>query len=162
MLLGDLRLVGGYKAAGQRRVAGEMYPAGDGTWYDFRLQELDDNDVSLGDTGIVIEGTWNVESMEQTARITGLELDDRMLAMCPQMAQLWWDRMQPRGRVSVAQIMWRQGEPPSVELQVERMSLTIPLGAREFSASFHRPASGWRLARSFSGPSEDPSSTSVC
>ena len=129
---------GGYRPAGHRRVAGEMYPVGDGAWYDFLLQELDDNGVSLGDAGIEIEGTWNVESMEQTARITGLVLDDRMHAMCPQMAQLWWDRMQPEGRVSVAQIMWKKGEPPSVELTVDRMSLTIPLGAREFSASYQQ------------------------
>jgi len=129
---------GGYTPAGHRRVAGEMYPSGDGAWYDFLLQELDDNNVSLGDAGIEIEGTWNVESMEQTARITGLVLDDRMHAMCPQMAKLWWDRMQPEGRVSVAQIMWKQGEPPSVELTVDRMSLTIPLGARQFSASYRQ------------------------
>lgn len=129
---------GGYRPAGRRRVAGEMYPAGDGAWYDFLLHELDENGVSLGDAGIEIEGTWNVESMEQTARITGLVIDERMHAMCPQMAQLWWDRMQPKGRVSVAQIMWKQGEPPSVELTVDRMSLTIPLGALEFSSSYRQ------------------------
>jgi len=127
---------GEYERHGTRRVAGEMYPTGDGAWYDFRLQELDDNNISLGQAGFSIEGAWNAESMEHTARIEGLVLDDRMYEMCPQMARLWWERMDPNGRVRLAEIKWSKGEPAWAELTVERMSLTIPLGAREFSASY--------------------------
>ncbi len=127
---------GQYSLRGTRRLAGEMYPAGDGAWYDFRLQELDDNNISLGQAGLSIEGGWNAQSMEHTARIEGLVLDDRMYEMCPQMARLWWERMNPDGRVRLAEIKWSKGEPAWAELTVDRMSLTIPLGAREFSASY--------------------------
>ena len=127
---------GQYSLRGTRHVTGEMYPAADGAWYDFQLQELDDNNISLGHAGLSIKGTWNAHSMEHTARIEGLVLDDRMYEMCPQMARLWWDRMDPDGRVRLAEIKWSKGEPVSAELTVDRMSLTIPLGAREFSASY--------------------------
>jgi hypothetical protein len=125
-----------YSPRGRRRVAGEMYPATERAWYDFRLQELDENNISLGQAGLSIEGNWNAQTMEHTARIEGLVFDDRMYAMCPQMARLWWERMDPDGRVSLAEIKWSKGEPASAELTVDRMSLTIPLGAREFSASY--------------------------
>ncbi len=125
-----------YSRRGTRRVVGELYPAAGRAWYDFRLQELDENNISLGQAGLSIEGTWNAQSMEHTARIEGLVFDDRMYEMCPQMARLWWERMEPDGRVSVAEIKWSRGEPASAELTVDRMSLTIPLGAREFSASY--------------------------
>ena len=58
---------GHYRPIGQRRVAGEMYAAGNGAWYEFRLQELDENGESLGSYGLSIDGSWDVETMEPRA-----------------------------------------------------------------------------------------------
>lgn len=126
-----------YRPIGQRRFSGKMYPSEDDpSWYRFILQELDADNLSLGSDGLLIDGQWNVETLEHTARITGIALDDRTYNMCPQMARLWWDRMQPEGPVGTAVIQWKQGEPPIAELQVDRMALNIPVAAKEFSASY--------------------------
>ncbi len=128
-----------YQPVGRRRVTGEMYPDPDGGgWYKFRLHELDDNGASLGKDGLVVDGQWNVETHEHKARIGGLTLDDRTFRMCPQMAKLWWERMQPEGRVGTAQIEWKRGEAPVAELNVDRVALTIPIAAAAFSASYQQ------------------------
>ncbi|MHC4303666.1 MAG: hypothetical protein ACYSW2_04160 [Planctomycetota bacterium] len=128
-----------YLVVGRRWVAGEMYPApsGDG-WYDFKLEELDENGVRLGDAGLYIDGRWNVETMEHRALIEGLTLDDRTFGMCPQMARLWWQRMQPEGPVGSARIEWQKGKPFVAELVVDHMALNIPIDATTFSATYQQ------------------------
>ncbi|MHC4766363.1 MAG: hypothetical protein ACYTF2_14800 [Planctomycetota bacterium] len=126
-----------YLLAGQRRVTGEMYPAlaGEG-WYDLKLEELDDNDVRLGDAGLIIDGQWNVETMEHEVTMEGLELDDRTRDMCPQMARLWWERLNPKGSVGRAEIEWQKGEPYDATLDLSSVELNIPIDAAEFSAAY--------------------------
>ncbi len=126
-----------YRLVGQRRVTGEMYPdPGGGGWYKFQLHELDNEGRSLGTDGLIVNGRWNVETHEHEARLEGLALDDRTFRMCPQMAKLWWERMQPEGPVGTAKIRWTRGEAPMAELDVDRMALTIPIAAAAFSASY--------------------------
>ncbi len=128
-----------YQKVGHRRVSGEMSPSDEGGgWYTFQLQELDDDGASLGDDGIFVDGRWNVETLEHTARIDGLSLDERMYGMCPQMARLWWQRMDPQGPVGSAVVQWKKGEPFTAELNVDQMALTIPIATAEFSASYQQ------------------------
>ncbi|MHC4414470.1 MAG: hypothetical protein ACYS0G_04220 [Planctomycetota bacterium] len=128
-----------YRRIGHRRVAGKMYPAIDGGgWYDFELKELDENNVSLGEAGLFIDGSWNIETLEHSARIYGLVLDDQTVGMCPQMARLWLQRMDPKGHVSSAFVQSEQGQPFKAELVVDRMALTIPISTKEFSASYQQ------------------------
>ncbi|MHC4789669.1 MAG: hypothetical protein ACYS8K_10780, partial [Planctomycetota bacterium] len=126
-----------YAVFGRRRVAGQMHPApkGDG-WYDFKLEELDANGVRLGDAGLYIDGRWNVETMEHEVRLNGLTLDDRTRDMCPQMARLWWERLNPKGPVGNATIQWQKGQPFSAKLRVDSMALNIPIDVAEFSSSY--------------------------
>lgn len=127
-----------YRRVGQRRVEGTMRPVtSDGRLFEFRLQELDENNISLGDKGLTIEGEWNVETHEHWARINGLTLDERTFGVCPQVARLWWERMQPKGPVGEAFCQWTKGRPFTFELTVDQMALTIPIAASEFLASFH-------------------------
>jgi len=126
-----------YMVMGRRWVAGEMYPAPSGEgWYDLKLEELDENGVRLGDAGLYIDGRWNVETMEHEALIEGLRLDNRTLGMCPQVARLWWQRMNPSGPVGSAKSKWQKGKPFVAELVVDHMALNIPIDATTFSASY--------------------------
>jgi hypothetical protein len=128
-----------YRLVGRRRMSGEMYPAlEEGGWYDFKLEELDKNSVGLGADGLLIEGRWNVETMEHRARIDGLTLDDRTFGMCPQIARLWWQRIMPEGPVGSAFIEWKKGQPYVAVLNVDRMALNIPIDAKEFTASYQQ------------------------
>jgi hypothetical protein len=128
-----------YHVVGRRRMSGEMYPALEGGgWYDFKLEELDRNAVGLGQDGLLIEGRWNVETMEHRARIDGLTLDDRTFGMCPQIARLWWQRIMPEGPVGSAFIEWKKGQPYVAVLNVDRMALNIPIDAQEFTASYQQ------------------------
>ncbi len=132
-----------YHRVGQRRVAGTMRPAtNDRRLYEFRLQELDDSGISLGAKGLTIEGEWNVETNEHWARINGLTLDERTRGVCPQVARLWWERMQPEGPVGEAFCQWTKGRPFTFELTVNQMALTIPIAASEFLASFQTAGGG--------------------
>ncbi len=126
-----------YQLVGKRLFSGAMYPAPGGAgWYQFRLQELDANFVALGADGLSVDGRWNTQTMEHVAHITGLVLDDRTYAMCPQVARLWWQRMAPRGPVGSAEFHWTKGEPFSAVLNVDRMELTLPIAAQEFSSTY--------------------------
>ncbi|MCH8166053.1 MAG: hypothetical protein IH889_10640, partial [Planctomycetes bacterium] len=129
---------GKYVRSGLRRVAGKMYPATDsGEWYRFELTELAEDGVNLGQTGgVSISGTWNVETLEHRAQIDGLVLDERTLGMCPQIARLWWQRMQPQGRLASATVQWRRGQPFSAELAIDRVALTIPIATDDFWTSY--------------------------
>ncbi|MCZ6612653.1 MAG: hypothetical protein O6941_08445 [Planctomycetota bacterium] len=128
---------GKYVRTGLRRVTGKMYPAADrGKWYRFELTELAEDGVNLGQTGVSISGTWNVETLEHRAQIDGLVLDERTLGMCPQIARLWWQRMQPQGRLASAVVQWRRGQPFSAELAIDRVALTIPIATDDFWTSY--------------------------
>ena len=70
--------------------------------------------------------------MAHEARIDGLALDERALAMCPQMARIWWERMDLQGRVGYATIERTSDGPFTVELNVDEMALTIPMVPEDF------------------------------
>ena len=126
-----------YIENGRRRVAGHMHPSPDGGGtYIFELGELDENDVSLGKDGVFIKGQWNVQTLALQARIDGLALDERALAMCPQMARIWWDRMDLQGRVAYATVERTSEGPLTVELHVDEVALTIPIGPEDFWACY--------------------------
>ena len=134
-----LHIRGAYVVRGRRRVAGHMYPSADGRGtYSFELGELDENGVSLGADGISINGLWNVQTQAHHARIDGLALDERALAMCPQMARIWWERMDLQGRVAYATVERTSDGPFTVELHVDEMALTIPIVPKDFWVRYHR------------------------
>ncbi len=126
-----------YMEKGQRRVAGYMHPSPDGGGtYTFELGELGENGVSLGEDGVFIKGQWNVQTLAHQARIDGLALDERALAMCPQMARIWWERMDLQGRVAFATVERTSEGPFTVELHVDEVALTIPIGPEDFWACY--------------------------
>ncbi len=119
-----------YRAVGQRRVAGRMEPAARGPgWYEFTLREVDEQGRDPGPGGVNITGQWNVQTLEHTASLEGLVLDERTFGMCPQVARLWWERMQPQGPVGTAEVRWRPGHPFAATLQVRQISLDVPVAA---------------------------------
>ncbi len=128
-----------YMEKGRRRVAGHMHPSPDGGGtYTFELGELDENGVSLGEDGVFIKGQWNVQTLAVHARIDGLALDERALAMCPQMARIWWERMELQGRVAFATVERTSEGPFTVELHVDEVALTIPIGPEDFWAYYRQ------------------------
>ncbi len=128
-----LHIRGAYIVRGRRRVAGHMYPSADGGGtYSFELGELDENGVSLGASGILINGQWNVQTLAHRARIDGLALDERALEMCPQMARIWWERMDLEGRVDFVTTERTSEGRFTVELHLEEMALTIPIVPEDF------------------------------
>ena len=134
-----LHVRGAYIVRGRRRVAGHMYPSPDGGGtYSFELGELDENGVSLGANGIRVNGQWNVQTLAHQVRIDGLALDERALEMCPQMARIWWERMDLQGRVAYATIERTSDGPFTVELHVDEMALTIPIVPNDFWVRYHR------------------------
>lgn len=124
-----------YTLVGKRSVAGLMIPILDeeGT-YSFELHELDESNKHLGSEGIIIKGQWNVQTLSHSARIDGLVLDERAFAMCPQMARVWCEKMGLEGRVKYATIKREEDGVMTVELNVEDVGMTLPLGPTDFWA----------------------------
>ncbi len=118
-----------YQILGRRRFSGRMQPESAGSpWFQFDLDELDEQ-------GITIRGRWNVETLEHSAEIDGLVLDERTSLMCPKIARLWWERMQPEGPVGRAVVQWKHGEPFTASLTVKGMALNLPIAADALFAS---------------------------
>ena len=126
-----------YTEQGRRRVAGYMHPSPDGGGtYTFELGELDENGVSLGEDGVFIKGQWNVQTLAVHARVDGLALDERALAMCPQMARIWWERMDLQGRVAYATVERMYAAEGPNSLRWAGGALTTPVGAEAFWACY--------------------------
>ncbi len=136
-----------YKARGRQRVSGQMLPVyEDDPWYDLVLSEIDEQGNRRGADGLMISGRWNVATNQYTMRVDGLALDDETYQMCPQLALLWWDRMDLEGRVSSARLEWEPGKPYSVEFAVQNVGLTLPIETEGLWAQYRFgqivPASG--------------------
>ncbi|MCH8823778.1 MAG: hypothetical protein IH984_09755 [Planctomycetes bacterium] len=124
-----------YTQVGKRHVAGYMIPLLDEeATYAFELQELDETNKYLGSDGLVIKGKWNVQTLSHSARIDGLELDERAFAMCPLMARIWCEKMGLEGRVEYATIQRGDDGIMTVELNVEDVGMTLPLSPKDFWA----------------------------
>jgi len=117
-----------YMLRGQQRVAGQLAPAAESEhWYNLWFGEIDEHGVGLGDEGVLITGRWNAATNEYIGRIDGLPLDERTYRMSPQLARLWWDRMDLKGRVARVDVRWKAGEQFGVSLTVDKVSLTLPI-----------------------------------
>ncbi|MHC4108513.1 MAG: AsmA family protein, partial [Planctomycetota bacterium] len=136
-----------YEARGRQRVTGQMSPAYENDpWYNLVLSEIDERGNRRGSEGLLISGRWNVATNQYTMRVDGLALDDETYQMCPQLALLWWDRMDLEGRVSAARLEWKPGQPYTVEFAVENVGLTLPIETEGLWAQYRFgqivPASG--------------------
>lgn len=136
-----------YEMRGRQRVSGQMSPLYENDpWYNLVLSEIDEHGNRRGADGLLISGRWNVATNQYTLRVDGLALDDKTYQMCPQLALLWWDRMDLEGRVSSASLEWEPGKPYSVEFALENVGLTLPIETEGLWAQYRFgqivPASG--------------------
>ena len=121
-----------YTPHGERSFSGSIHPIeGAADWYDIALVEVDWEGVIRTD-GLVANGQWNVANATHTVRIEGVDLDDRMYDMCPQVAQLWWDRMELSGRVARVDVGWAPHEDFTFSFEVDDVGLTLPLATKAF------------------------------
>jgi len=129
-----------YELVGQRRLAGQMHRIAQGdSVFSFELGEIDEHGNGLGENGLVINGRWDSETFEYGGRIDGLRLDEQARRMCPQMARIYWDRMQLEGTVGTASIQYRVGEPLSAELSMENVAMTMPVHVEGLWSRYRAP-----------------------
>jgi len=122
-----------YQPHGQRRVAGEMYPAADEEQlYVFQLSEIDEVGQGVVD-GVFINGRWHVLSNQYASRIDGLELNQQTYDMCPQLVRLWWDRMELQGRLTDTRVRWNEDAGLQIASDILDVGLTLPVEAGDWS-----------------------------
>jgi hypothetical protein len=127
---------GAYEARGTRVFSGSLRPeVGADDWYRLRFVELGEGG-DVRSRGVVLDGRWNAATRETTFLVTGMELDRRTYDVCPQLVQIWWDRMELNGRVSEVRSRLVPDGGFAVELDVEDVSLTLPIENEDFWARY--------------------------
>jgi hypothetical protein len=126
---------------GTRTLTGSLVPADkpDG-WFDLRLIEVNERGEPVEDGGILVSGQWNVLTGETEFHLDSVQLDERAYAVCPQIARLWWDKMDLTGRVGSVNVDWagRRASPDDlvVSFDVEEVGLTLPIETEELWARY--------------------------
>ena len=128
-----------YRLHGRRALSGSMLPIRDGDgWYSVALVEVNRRGevIEESDGGILVKGRWNADTNAHAFHINGLALDERAYGMGPQIARLWWERMQLTGRVSKVDVRWSAEEDFKVEFTVQDVGLTLPIETTELWARY--------------------------
>lgn len=117
----------GFHLMGSRLVSGEMRPTpGAPNLYSFVLSEVDGTGAGIPN-GISIKGEWNAESNEWSNRIDGIELDDRIYRMCPEMVRALWEPMNLQGKVESVEMHWSPDQSFYMQMAIEDIALTLPV-----------------------------------
>ncbi|MHC5023385.1 MAG: hypothetical protein ACYTGG_05675, partial [Planctomycetota bacterium] len=123
---------GGYAERSRRRVTGAMQTlGGDDQWFQFLMHEIDNRTFERIEGGLTIGGRWNATTYEYEAQVNDVVLDQRSSEMCPQNVRLWWEKMQPEGRVASAKLRWNPERGMSLELELDVFALTFPIEAED-------------------------------
>jgi len=126
----------GYTVQAQRRLRGEMTPGNEAGWYAYELTELDSDGSVLADTGIRMNGDWNVETHHHHAHIHGVNLDERTRLMFPSVVRAHWDRMDLQGSIDYAEIEWNSERQYTINLSVDDIAMTLPIDLKGLWARY--------------------------
>jgi hypothetical protein len=117
----------GFHLLGSRLVSGEMRPTpGAPNLYSFFLSEVDPAGVGIVN-GINMKGEWDAHTNEISNRIDGIELDDRVYRMCPQMVRALWESMNLQGMVESVEMHWHPDQSFYMQMAIENIALTMPV-----------------------------------
>jgi len=109
-------------------VSGSLYNSvQEPDWFNFQLIETDPTGRPQTDEGLVVKGRMNLKTFETEGRIDGLEFAPRFKSVCPQIARLWWDRLDLDGKVRDVGVRLDATGSLWARIDVRDVGLTIPV-----------------------------------